>query len=181
MLGVVILDVGRLEGAMKYQRGNLGSTKVEHTRPCVGWFALKNGKLDLLGLACHSQVPVRDPNSRIEKVQSLSQDAHPVLMLYGYMAIAPIVRFNEYLLETNGIRPTKSFSKSSTYAEKGCRRLSIRPIRNDKYDITGEAQLNEDCIYEADQIDLILLSERRRIDRYKAVDLGLGYKILLVK
>lgn len=97
------------------------------------------------------------------------------------MAIAPIVRFNEYLLETNGIRPTKSFSKSSTYAEKGCRRLSIRPIRNDKYDITGEAQLNEDCIYEADQIDLILLSERRRIDRYKAVDLGLGYKILLVK
>jgi hypothetical protein len=75
---------------MKYQPGNLGSTKVEHTRPYVGWFALKNGKLDLLGLACHSQVPqdtVRDPSSRIEKGQSLSQDdgtRAPSLWLHGY-------------------------------------------------------------------------------------------------
>jgi hypothetical protein len=35
---------------------------------------------------------------------------------------------------------------------------------NTAYDITGEAQLNGDCVYEADEIDLI---ERRRIDKYK--------------
>jgi hypothetical protein len=88
-------------------------------------------------------------------------------MLYGYMAIAPIVRFIEYLLETNNIRPTKSYSKSGTCTEKGCRLETSVQFRNDKYDITGEAQLNADCVYEADQIDLILLSERRRIDKYR--------------
>ena len=35
---------------------------------------------------------------------------------------------------------------------------------NTAYDITGEAQLNGDCVYEADEIELI---ERRRIDEYK--------------
>jgi hypothetical protein len=187
------------KGAVKYQPGNFDATKVEYTRPCVGWFALKNGKLDLLGPTCPSQVPqdtVGDPSSLIHqdlkecnlylKTMSL---AHPVLtdfcfttqMLYGYTTVAPILHFIEYLMEASGNRPTKPFSKSSACTKKGCRLETSVQFRNDKYDITGEAQLNGDCVYEADEIDLILLSERRRIDIYKDTDISLGYKIMLVK
>lgn len=97
--------------------------------------------------------------------------AHPVptdfcftsQMLYGYTTVAPMGHFIEYLLETSGIRPSKPSSKSSACTKKGCKVE------------TGEAQLNGDCVYEADEIDLILPSDRRRIDKYKDTDLDLGY------
>jgi hypothetical protein len=53
-------------------------------------------------------------------------------------------------------------------------------LNSTAYDITGEAQLNRDCVYEADEIDLILLSDRRRIGKYKDTDLDLGYQILML-
>jgi hypothetical protein len=187
------------KGAVKYPPGNRDSAKVEYTRPCVGWFALKDGKLSLLGPACRSQVSpdmVGDASSQIHPdlkecnlyLKTISL-AHPVptdfcftaQMLYGYTTVAPIVRFIEYLLETSGIQPTTPFSKSRARSKKGCRLETSVQFRDDKYDITGEAQLNGDCVYEADEIGLVLLSERRRIDKYKDTDLSLGYKVMLVK
>ena len=102
-------------------------------------------------------------------------------MLYGYTTVAPIGHIMKSLLETSDIRPTKPFSENSACTQKGCRAETSVQFRNHEYDITGEAQLNGDCAYEANEIDLILLSEWCRIEKYKGTDLGLGYKIMLVK
>jgi hypothetical protein len=185
------------KGAVKYQPGTCDSTKVEYARPCVGWFALKNGKLSLLGPACSFRMSldtIEDPSSQIHhdleaenvRLKAFSV-AHQVptdfcftnRMLYGYTSMAPIVHFIDYLAEPTRLHlagVSRNIGRT-----KGHKLGKFIQFRNHKQEVTGGAELNVDGLYEADEIDLILLSERRRIDKLKGTDLSLGYKVMLVK
>jgi hypothetical protein len=101
-------------------------------------------------------------------------------MLYGYTTVAPIVHFIDYLVQTTNMRLAR-VSRNDASTEKGRKLGRSVQFRNHKQEITGGAELNGDGPYEADEIDLILLSERRRIDKLKATDLSLGYKAMLIK
>jgi hypothetical protein len=186
------------KGAVKYQPRTCDSTKVEYIRPCVGWFALKNGKLSLLGPACSFRMSldiIEDPSSQIHhdlEAENLHLKAFSVAhqvptdfcftnrMLYGYTTVAPIVHFIEYLVETMGMH-LAGISINTGRPKKGHKLGKFIQFRNHKQEVTGGAELNVDDLYEADEIDLILLSERRRIDKLKGTDHSLGYKVMLVK
>jgi predicted RNase H-like nuclease (RuvC/YqgF family) len=88
-------------------------------------------------------------------------------MLYGYTTVAPIVHFIDYLVQTTNMRLAR-VSRNDASTEKGRKLGRSVQFRNHKQEITGGAELNGDGPYEADEIDLILLSERRRIDKLKA-------------
>jgi hypothetical protein len=186
------------KGAVRYEPGVFDSSRVEYTRPCVGWFALKNGKLSLLSPTCSCQVAqdtteetssqihhdVKEDNVHLKAISI----AHPVptdfcftnQMLYGYTNIAPIVHFIGYLTETSRVRFTKPSTSTFRTKKRWGFEKSVQ-FRNYKQEITGGAELNGDYLYEADEIDLILMSERRRIDKFKNTDVNLSYKVMLVK
>jgi hypothetical protein len=164
----------------------------------VGWFALKNGKLNPLGTASSFQMPP-------SKIQYAGSQTHPDLneenlplkalsvahqlptdfcftnqMLYGYTTVAPIAHFVDYSTQTTSIRLAKASKNISRMNKPRKLRRSIQ-FSNHKQEITGGAELNGDGLYEPDEIDLILLSERRRIDKLKNTDLSLDYNVMLVK
>jgi hypothetical protein len=186
------------KGAVQYQPKTFDSSKVEYTRPCVGWFALKNGKLNLLGSASSFQLPQntiryagsqthQDLDEEMLALKALSV-AHQLptdfcftnQMLYGYTTGAPIALFIDYSMETTRMRLAKSPRNIGRSNKPRKLRRSIK-FSNHKQEITGGAELDGGCLYEPGEIDLILLSERRRIDKFKSTDHGLDYRVMLVK
>lgn len=101
-------------------------------------------------------------------------------MLYGYTTVTPIVHFIDCLVDTTAVRLAR-VHRDTICINMGRKLGKSVQFRNRNHEVTGGAELNGDNHYDAHEIDLILLSERRRIDTTKGTDTNLAYKVMLVK